>query len=170
MRVRTENFTPTRSSYVCSNHFEPSDIYIPQTDTPGAFRKQRLCKGAPPSVNLRGTEGDERESKRCSSYLMRADSVDHVEPSTVSSAGVNDTFVAAPCPSAVDTLPSNSNIIAELTKQIKDLEATSFRFKNMNSADMKAYAGIEKSILMLWLKPWISFLLLTIGQANQSNL
>ena len=70
------------------------------------------CKGALPSVNLRGTEGDERESKCRSSYLTRADSVDHVDPSPVSSAGVHDAFVAAPCPSAVDTLPSKSNIIA----------------------------------------------------------
>ena len=144
MRVRRDNCTPTTCSYVCSNHFEPSDIYIPQTDTPHVCRKQRLRKGALPSVNLRGTEGDERESKRHSSYLTRAESVDHVEPLTVSSTGVNEAFVVTPCPSAVDTLLSNSNIIAELTRQIKDLETMSFQFKNMNAADIKAYTGIEK--------------------------
>ena len=39
-----------------------------------------------------------------------------------------------------------SPVIAELTKQIKDLEATRFRFKNMNDADIRAYTGIEKSM------------------------
>ena len=146
VRVRRENFTPTISSYVCSNHFEQSDIYIPQTDTPSAFRKQRLRTGALPSVNLRRIEGDERKSKRSSSYLARANSVGHVEPSTISSAGVNEAFVATPCSSAVDTTPSNPIIIAELTKQIATLETMSFRFKNMNDADIKAYTGIEKSI------------------------
>ena len=60
VRVRRENFTPRKSSYVCSNHFVPAVIHIPQTDTPSAFRKQRLRIAALPSVNLRATEGDER--------------------------------------------------------------------------------------------------------------
>ena len=37
-RVRRENFTPSNISYVCSRHFDETDMYIPATDTPTVFK------------------------------------------------------------------------------------------------------------------------------------
>eukprot|EP00795_Rhopilema_esculentum_P011718 gene11718-86_t len=45
-------------------HFNESDLYVPKSDTPSAFKKRRLRKGTIPSVNLRGREEDERVEKR----------------------------------------------------------------------------------------------------------
>ena len=45
-------------------HFNEYDFTMAKTDTPGIFKKERLRKGAVPSVNLRGGKTDERELKR----------------------------------------------------------------------------------------------------------
>ncbi len=145
-RVRRENFTPTSTSYVCSRHFVESDLYIPQTDTPSVFKRRRLCKGAIPSVNLRGREEDERIQKWPSRVLGRSSSATS-QPETV--PPVQDLDVS------MDQMPENERPdeatsaasvenfrMEELQERIASLEKMRFLYKNMTASDIRNYTGI----------------------------
>ena len=65
VRLRREDYEPTRHSYVCSRHFQEDDFSLPSKDTPLTFQKNRLKKGVLPSLFLRGEANvRERRDKR----------------------------------------------------------------------------------------------------------
>ena len=156
-RVRRENFTPSSTSYVCSRHFNETEMYIPATDTPTVFKKRRLRPGAIPSVNLRGAIEDEQLTRRSRRPTSGVD----VEPEVVAEA----TNVAQGLEGSERSLmgagplltnePSSSTIepkgydVQELLKRIEALEKKRFCFENLNASNIKNYTGIDKSIFQV---------------------
>ena len=63
-RVNRDGFTPSKYTYVCSDHFLETDYSKPNPDTPLQFRRKGLKRGTIPSVNLKGSEEDERVPRR----------------------------------------------------------------------------------------------------------
>ena len=62
-RIRRVDFILTKSTYVCSNHFLTSDYVKPNPDTPPQFQRKGLKRGTIPSLNLRGSEVNEKIEK-----------------------------------------------------------------------------------------------------------
>ena len=157
-RVRRENFTPTVTSYVCSRHFVESDLYFPNTDTPSVFKKRRLHKGAIPSVNLRGREEDERQSKRSSSFNRRSDPSEIATASTPQPEIDDKDLDISTCPHVVAPSTSNQNEhVRELLEKIAALEKRSFCYKNLSDADVKNYTGLENSVFQVVVEMVIRF-------------
>ena len=156
-RVRRENFTPTGTTYVCSRHFNETEMYIPATDTPTVYKKRRLRPGAIPITNLRGAPEDEQLTKR-SSCLVRGV---NVEPAAV----VEATNIAQDVNSSEGSLteggllltnePSSSAIepkgydVQELLKKIEALEKKHFCFENLSDSNIKSCKGMDKSIFQV---------------------
>ena len=63
IRIRREDFQPTKHSYVCSRHFVSEDSAQQSKDTPAIFQKKRLKRGAIPSLFLRGEDEDQRKQR-----------------------------------------------------------------------------------------------------------
>ena len=158
MRIRRADYTPSRSSYVCSRHFELADFSQIRNDTPVEFRKQRLKRSAVPSLILRGAECDEREPKRQSkvSQKARSDITDNIEDITMQNTAVVHGFHTTPIASCSATSSSSNTSESEqvITRlrydlnqalvQIEELEGKVFKYENLSSEDILNYTSLNK--------------------------
>jgi len=151
-RVRRENFTPSSTSYVCSRHFLEHDMYVPDTDTPHTYKKRRLCKGAVPSVNLRGKPDDEKVGKRSTRVLNRdkrtaesADAVEVVGLDAFENAAFKPVF-ATPAASSCEKICNATADVEQLVQKIECLQKLTFTFSNLSDTDVKNYTGVATSI------------------------
>ena len=147
--VRRDKFTPSSTSYVCSMHFREHDMYVPDTDTPHTYKKRRLCKGAVPSVNLRGKPDNEKVGKRSTRVPTRDKRT--AEPAdTVEVVGL-DAFENAACKPVFATPAGSScgkicNVTADVEHLVqKCLQKPTFTFSDDDN-DVQKYTGIARSI------------------------
>ena len=184
-RVRRDGFIPTSTSLICSKHFNEDDFTVAKTDTPSIFKKKRLKKGAVPSVNLRGGEIDERESKRSGRALSDHRNLRPVDDSDNSHALHEPTLVGNDSDDTVasgsqtrqdslgcrlgatehqsftvpqDTIQMLRNQIKRLQSEKELLEKKCFLFKNLNDAEVKSYTGLEKPIFEIIVETMKRFL------------
>ena len=110
------------------------------------FKKRRLHKGAIPSVNLRGREEDERQSKRSSSFNRRSDPSEIVTASTPQPEIDDKDLDISTCPHVVAPSTSNQNEhMRELLEKLQPWRKGLFAIKIFGDADVKNYTGLENS-------------------------
>ena len=134
-RIRRVDFILTKSTYVCSNHFLSSDYVKPNPDTPPQFQRKGLKRGTIPSLNLRGSDVNEKIEKRRSVTSVRARSDSR-----------NDLAEPEPSSSKMDEdMPTDdSEKNEENEKEVHILKGNLFCYKNLSSNDILAYTNIGK--------------------------
>ncbi|XP_065068263.1 uncharacterized protein LOC135693661 [Rhopilema esculentum] len=190
MRICRADYTPSRSSYVCSRHFELADFSQIRNYTPVEFRKQRLKRSAVPSLNLRGAECDEREPKRQSkvSQKARSDITDNIEDITMQNTALIQGFNSTPIASCSATSSSSNTSESEqvITRlrydlnqalvRIEELEGKVFKYENLSSEDILNYTSLNKDAFEVLLcllnrfKPfnyWYGFEVKSVNSKNQ---
>ena len=159
-RIRRDDFVPTTSSYVCAKHFNESDFSKPNLDTPPHLRRKGLKRGTIPSLNLRGTNEDEKIEKRQSFTSSKARKVE-VAVQEASSSTIDEDVVVESF-EKMDTMKTNDNDlqpvifdlkeklfisqgrIKELERSVVILEGNKFCYANLSCEDILAYTNIGK--------------------------
>lgn len=159
IRIRREDFHPTKHSCVCSRHFVSEDFTQPSKDTPAEFQKKRLKRGITPSLFLRGENEDQRK-KRSSRTSARAyespeglqgkeeiRKVNDNESASVMEVDetICENFVQKAGDNNTETLQSVKKELEQALMKINKLELMAFRFENLTESQVKDYTNITKA-------------------------
>ena len=151
-RIRREDFHPSKTTYVCSRHFDENDFLPANENTPSIFRKKRLRKNAIPSLYLRGEEEGSRKVRNTKNST-RAEEPLRKSPRKklfLSTEGTSSTREEAHVESLTHNLTADDELeklreeLTVLRKENSLLKKNLFRFENLSDTEVIQYTTLTK--------------------------